>query len=102
MLTTLYGEGYANLDYANDQETWDYRELQYSTNYGLTVTVIGFYQGYIDSSTRWMMMDVFLTDDDASAVFNALSDDGSITIYIVLYGNVVLQTASEETANLFV
>ncbi len=101
MLDILYDAGYADIDRTNDQETWDYREELYFTNYGLTVEVVGFYQGYIPVYTRWMMMDVFATEDDAGEVFWALVDDSSVTNYLHIDGPVVLQTGSEETWDLF-
>jgi hypothetical protein len=101
MLAILYGAGYTDLDRTNDQETWDYREEQYFTNYGLTVSVIGFYQGYVPVYTRWMMMDEFATEDDAGEVFWALVGDATVTNFLHIEGNVVLQTGSEDTWDLF-
>ena len=101
MLTALYAAGYENLGYANDQGTWDFRESKYLEDYDLTVEVIGFYQGYVNGDERWMMMEVFGSTSDANDVFGALTSDSSITHYVVIESNVVLQTSSYETSDLF-
>ncbi len=101
MLTILYNAGYSNLAGNNDQGTWDYREESYFTNYGLTVTMTGFYQGYVPEYTRWVMMEVFATTTQAADIYNALMDDDTVDSYIVIEGKIVLQTASLDTYLLF-
>jgi hypothetical protein len=101
ILDILYGAGYQDIARTNDQETWTFRTGKYLSDYGLTVEVVGFYQGYIPVYTRWMMMDVFATEEDAGEVFWALVADSSVTNYLHIDGPVVLQTGSEETWDLF-
>lgn len=101
MLTILYDAGYRDIDENNDSGTWSYRESHYYTTYGLSVTVIGFYQGYIPEFTRWMKMEVFWDITMATAVADALNNDVTIDGFIHQEGKIVLHTASPETWALF-
>ena len=101
MLTILYDAGYRDIDENNDSGTWSYRESHYYTTYGLSVTVIGFYQGYIPEFTRWMKMEVFWDITMATAVADALNNDVTVDGFIHQEGKIVLHTASPETWALF-
>jgi hypothetical protein len=105
MLTILYDAGYRDIDEDNDQGTRDFRQNRYFEYYGLTVTITAFYHGYIPPNNRYMLMDVFLTVEMATAVTNALNSDTEenhgVKSYIHQEGRIVVQSDSSETAELF-
>ena len=105
MLAALYNAGYTNIDGANEQSTWDFRENFYLTEYSLNVDVIGYYHGYVGDYEREMTMEVFGSNSDANDVYGAIAYDYDNPdldgYYFVLESNVVLKTYSYDTANLF-
>ena len=104
MLTILYDAGYSNIDGDNDAGTWAYREDHYYTTYGLSLTVIGFYQGYImvgSEQTRWMKMEVFWDMTMATAVVDAINGDVTVEGFVHQEGKIVVHTASPQTWALF-
>jgi len=104
MLTILYNAGYTNIDGNNNSEVWEYREQHYYTTYGLSLTVIGFYQGYImngTEQTRWMKMEVFWDMTMATAVADAINGDVTVEGFVHQEGKIVVHTASPQTWALF-
>ncbi len=102
MLAILYGAGYVDIESNNDQDTRDYREAQYFTDYGLTVVVTGFYMGYIPEQTRWMMMEEFATAANATAVYDEIIEDSRYyDLYFHLEGRILVQSGSVQTIALF-
>jgi len=97
MLAILTGAGYTNLSADNDQDTRDYREEQYFSKYGLTVTITAFYMGYIPSYTRWIQMEVFQDAIMGQQAFVAMNFDASVEGFLHYEGNIVVLTASPET-----
>ena len=99
VVSTLEGDGYVLEEH--DADTRAYRETRLSEDYGLTVSVEAFYIGYVNTTERWAQVHAFSSSTEAQSYYDALDADVDNTALIALVSNVVIETSSQDTIDLF-
>ena len=101
VLLTLYNDGYVDLEVMNTPMLREGRQSYLNTTYGLSVTVIGFYEGYVPEHTRWVRLHNLDSVINAMYVYNAFAADNPDFHHLDRLGTIVIETESYATWALF-
>jgi hypothetical protein len=101
VLLTLYNDGYVDLEVMNTPMLREGRQSYLNTTYGLSVAVIGFYEGYVPEHTRWVRIHNLDSVINAMYVYNAFAADNPDFHHLDRLGTVVIETESYATWALF-
>lgn len=100
VLQTLYSDGYDDLEAVNTPMIRAGREEFFFTTYGLTVQVLGFYEGYVAGNTRWIRIHMLAEVIQAMYVYNKVMNEENVS-HTDRLGLIVIETESYQTWALF-